>query len=73
MFPKFQFKDGNPIPAISEVIAAFPEHATGWDIAFFFTVPNSLLGGVKPVALLNRDPKKLVSLAGAFVHPADAF
>jgi hypothetical protein len=73
LFPQFQFQDGRPIPAVSEVIKTFPEIATGWDLAYFFLSPNPNIGGSKPVDLLKRDPARLVSLAHAFVHPADVF
>lgn len=73
LYPKFQFKDGNPIPAIARVLDHFPEHFTGWDIAFFFTSPNSYLSGRKPVDLLRTDPERVVSLADSFAQPADVF
>jgi hypothetical protein len=73
LFPRFQFQDGNPIPAVSRVIKAFPKHATGWSFAFFFTTPNSYIGGHKPLELLKADPVRLESLARSFANPADAF
>src|SRR5258708_12624962 len=52
-FPRFQFQDGSPIPAISKVIKPFPKHATGWDLAFFFNPPNPFTYGPLPVDLLQ--------------------
>ena len=72
-FPRFQFQDGRPVPAISQVMGVFPEHATGWDLAHFFVTPNSNLAGRKPLELLKENPGRLVSLAQAFAHPADVF
>ena len=72
-FPRLQFRDGRPISAVANVIKAFPEHATGWDLAYFFTTPNSFIGGRKPLELLKDDPKRLESLARSFANPADAF
>lgn len=72
-FPRFQFQDGRPIPAVSQVIEVFPPHSSGWELAYFFVTPNSNLGGSTPVELLRRDPARLVSMAQAFVHPADVF
>jgi hypothetical protein len=72
-FPRFKFQDGSPIPAISKVIKAFPKHATGWDLAFFFETPNSFTGGRRPLELLKGDPEGLASLAHRFANPADAF
>jgi hypothetical protein len=72
-FPRFQFQDGSPIPAISNVIKAFPKHATGWDLAFFFDTPNSFIGGRRPLELLKGDPEAIESLAHRFANPTDAF
>jgi hypothetical protein len=72
-FPRFQFQDGRPIPAVSQVIEVFPEQTTGWELAYFFVTPNSYLGGGKPVDLLRTDPVRLASLAQAFVRPVDVF
>ena len=72
-FPRFQFQDGSPIPAVAAVIKAFPKHATGWDLAFFFTNPNSYLAGRKPIEILRSDPERVTSLAQAFFNPADVF
>ena len=72
-FPRFQFQDGSPIPAISKVIKAFPKHATGWDLAFFFDTPNSFIDGRRPVELLKSGTEKIESLAHRFTNPADVF
>jgi hypothetical protein len=72
-FPRFQFHNGSPIPAVCRVIKAFPKHTSGWDLAFFFTTSNSFIGGRKPLELLKGDPETLESLAQSFASPADAF
>jgi hypothetical protein len=72
-FPRFQFQDGRPIPAVSQVLKVFPEHASGWELAYFFTTPNANISGRRPVDILKEDPSRLVSLAQAFVHPSDVF
>lgn len=72
-FPRFQFRDGGPIPTVSQVIKAFPGHVTGWELAYFFATPNPNIGGRKPLELLKGDPSRLLSLAQAFAHPADVF
>lgn len=72
-FPQFQFQDGTPVPIVGEVIKTFPEHATGWDLAFFFTTPNANIGGRKPLELIKTNPDRVLSLAHAFAHPADVF
>jgi hypothetical protein len=73
LYPKFQFKDGMPIPAISRVLAVLPVHLAGWDVAFFLTSPNSYLNHGKPVDLLKTNPDRVISLAEAFGNPADGF
>jgi hypothetical protein len=72
-FPDFQFRHGRPIPAVADVIKAFPDQVSGWELAYFFTAPNPYIGGREPRVLLQRDPSRVVSLARAFAHPADVF
>jgi hypothetical protein len=73
LYPKFQFKDGNPIPVVAKVLELFPDHYTGWDKAFFFTSSNSYLDDRKPVDMLRTDPERVVSVVHAFVQPTDVF
>jgi hypothetical protein len=73
LYPAFQFKDGEPIPAIADILKEMPPSFTGWDLAFFLTSPNSYLDGKLPVELLKSKPERVVSLARAFAHAADAF
>ena len=72
-YPRFQFQNGEPLPAVGKVIQAYPTHANGWDYAYFFATPNPNIGGRKPLELLKTDPERLVSLARAAAHPADAY
>jgi len=72
-FPSFQLEHGEPLPAIAEVIKVFGQQATGWDLALFFSSPNSNIGGRRLVDPLKQDQGRLVSLTQAFVHPADVF
>lgn len=73
LYPGFQFKDGEPIPAIAEILKDMPPAFTGWDLAFFFTTPNAYLDGKLPLDLLKLNPKKVIPIAHAFTHPADGF
>jgi hypothetical protein len=73
LYPAFQFKDGEPIPAIADILKEMPPLFTGWDLAFFLTSPNSYLDGNLPLELLKSKPERVVSLAYAFAHPADAY
>ena len=73
LYPAFQFKDGEPVPAIADILKEMPSSFTGWDLAFFFTSPNSYLDEKLPVDLLKSKPERVVALAHAFAHAADAF
>jgi hypothetical protein len=72
-YPRFQFQDGEPLPIVGQVIQAYPSHANGWDIAYFFVTPNANISGRKPVELLKIDPVRVHSLARAAANPADAY
>jgi hypothetical protein len=72
-YPTFQFKDGEPVPTIADILKEMPPSFTGWDLAFFLTSPNSYLDGKLPLELLKSNPERVVSLAHAFAHPADAY
>jgi hypothetical protein len=73
LYPAFQFKDGEPISAVADILKEIPSSFTGWDLAFFFTSPNSYLDEKLPVDLLKSKPERVVALAHAFAHAADAF
>jgi hypothetical protein len=73
LYPKFQFRDGSPIPSIAKILKIIPEHYTGWDKAFFFTMPNSYLDGKRPFEVLTKNPDRVIAAAEVFAHPADAF
>src|SRR5450631_931114 len=61
-FPRFQFQDGRPIPAVSQILKVFPEHAPGWELAYFFAAPNANISGRRPVDILKEEPSRVVSL-----------
>jgi hypothetical protein len=73
LYPAFQFKDGEPIPVIAQILRDAPPAFTGWDFAFFFTTPNVFLEGKCPLQLLKSDPDALVPVAHAFTNPASGF
>jgi len=73
LFPKFQFEHGEPIPIVAAVMKVFAPQVSGWELAYFFVTPNMNIAGRKPLELLKQDPGHLLSLAQAFVHPADVF
>jgi hypothetical protein len=71
LFPAFQFaEDGQPRPAVAEVLAAFGPKAAGWQTALWFTGANGWLGVQRPVDLLKPAPEAVVAAAR---HEAEAF
>lgn len=56
LFPAFQFRDGQPHPAIAAVLKALPESMSPWQIAFWFASANGMLpDGDPPMARLDDD------------------
>ena len=72
-FPRFQFQSGSPAPVIAKVIGSFQEHATGWNLAFFFANPNPYIQGHKPFELIRSNPDRVASLAERYANPAGVF
>lgn len=66
-YPGFEFgSDGKPLPVIAEVIAAFGEQLSGWDLALWFTGGNGWLGGARPVdAIRGSDADRAALLEAA--------
>lgn len=42
-------------------------------LLWFLNNPNSFIDNKKPVELLGKDDERIISLAKAFLHPADVF
>ncbi len=47
-FPAFQFRDGQPHPAIARVLSKLPRGMTPWQIALWFVSTNGWLAGDAP-------------------------
>lgn len=60
--PGFQFRDGQPHPAIGQVLATLPGSMTSWQIAFWFVSTNGWLD--------DDAPKDRLDDAGALVAAA---
>lgn len=75
LYPAFQFRHGQPLPAIARILHALGNDPTGWDYAFFFATPNAYLGGAKPMDRVHdrKKEEELVRLAERHSHPADVF
>jgi hypothetical protein len=55
VYPAFQFKEGQPHPAIAQILSALPRDMSGWQIAFWFVGPNSFLDNALPVDALDHE------------------
>lgn len=63
-FPAFQFhKDGDPKPVIHDILGVLQKHYGPWEIGLWFTAANGLLGGKRPVDLLDDDSQKVLAAA----------
>ena len=64
LYPRFQFgSDGQPLPAMAEVLALLEAVRTPWEIALWFSSANGWLGGDRPVDLLQTAPERVVEAA----------
>lgn len=68
-FPAFQFRDGMPLPAVKEILAALPPAMTPWQTALWFASENGWLDGSQPQQRLDdrdrviRAARQLAELA----------
>jgi len=63
-FPGFQFsRDGQPLPAVGNVVRLLAERLSPWELALWFTGRNGWLGGRRPVDLLGSEPADVVTAA----------
>jgi hypothetical protein len=53
IYPAFQFRDGQPHPAVARILAALPQRKRSWQIAFWFTSSNGWLDGDTPADRLD--------------------
>lgn len=54
IYPAFQFQDGQPHPAVAQVLTSLPESMTAWQTAFWFVTGNGWLNGAAPKDALDR-------------------
>lgn len=66
LFPAFQFDaDINPKPVIAPVIEALEGRGlSGWQVGLWFATNSAVLGGARPLDLLDKDPERVVTAAG---------
>jgi hypothetical protein len=64
-YPGFAFgADGRPRPVLGRVAAALPGR-TGWALVAWLVSPQDVLGGARPVDLLDVQPDAVVAAAAA--------
>lgn len=71
LFPPWQFRNGQILPEIQEVLAllrgphgiAGEWDRSGWDEMGWFYAPHRLLEGRRPVELIERDPDQVLEAA----------
>lgn len=61
--PAVQFRDGQPRPVIAEILDALDGSLQGWGVVLWLTGSNGWLDGVRPVDLLDSDPRAIVAAA----------
>lgn len=65
VYPGFQFgEDGQPLPAVAEVLRLLTGHLEGWELAAWFTTPRPELDGRRPADVLDQRTDDLAELAG---------
>jgi hypothetical protein len=62
VFPAFQFREGQPHPAIKKTLAALPTAFSPWQRALWFVSTNGWLGDKAPMDLLD-DTDEVVAAA----------
>jgi hypothetical protein len=55
LYPAFQFREGQPHPAVAKILRELPEQMTSWQIAFWFTSSNGWLRGAAPADRLDDE------------------
>lgn len=67
-FPAFQIVNGEPHPAIEEVLRAF-DGESPWTVALWFRAPSGWLGGDRPMDRLRDEPERVVDAAHRTAAP----
>jgi hypothetical protein len=63
-FPAFQFdQNGEPKPVIHDILGVLQKHYGPWEIGLWFTAANGILGGRRPVDVLDKDSGKVLAAA----------
>jgi nucleoid DNA-binding protein len=68
LYPAFQFREGQPHPAVAKILRELPKQISPWQIAFWFTSSNSWLRGAAPADRLD-DEEAVVKAAHRASEP----
>jgi nucleoid DNA-binding protein len=55
LYPAFQFREGQPHPAVAKILRELPKQTSPWQIAFWFTSSNGWLRGATPADRLDDE------------------
>jgi hypothetical protein len=55
LYPAFQFREGQPHPAVAKILRELPKQMSPWQVAFWFTSSNSWLRGAAPAERLDDE------------------
>ena len=55
LYPAFQFREGQPHPAVAKTLGELPKQMSPWQIAFWFTSSNGWLRGAAPADRLDDE------------------
>jgi hypothetical protein len=55
LYPAFQFREGQPHPAVAKILRELPKQMSPWQIAFWFISSNGWLRGATPADRLDDE------------------
>lgn len=70
LYPQFQFKDGQPLPVIKDILTALPESFGDWQRIFWFMAPTGYLSDERPMDCLDQPTRVLKAASKAGSIPA---
>jgi hypothetical protein len=68
LYPAFQFREGQPHPAVAKILRELPKQMSPWQVAFWFTSSNGWLRGAAPADRLD-DEEAVVKAAHRASEP----
>jgi hypothetical protein len=68
LYPAFQFREGQPHPAVAKILRELPKQMSPWQVAFWFASGNGWLRGAAPADRLD-DEEAVVKAAHRASEP----